>query len=343
MRLTINLFKECLKCPAAHFTILADAEIMCDQCHDPAVWRTTNFAEAEVKINGKRYIVGMPLTDEAHVHCLRKVTLMNKFKSPCIVYSEMLIDEMKFKNRRGEVESTDLLLHEIPEGGTLYDFAEYASRPRLLGAIDYLEAEFKRLGIVHNNLIPHNVIIDEDYNIYAIRYHYAEKAEDDDGCGGEFARLREWIDSVVNIDQNEDYPQGNDGQYAPCCRLSPSLFSTYKYVSNPFEELVLVADEKGYLFVSCDNKVIIEGRFKWASDFHEGRAEVETETGMGLIDKQGHYIIAPQYEIVDYSVEFGLTRVRKDDLWALYDYMGDQILPFEDRYIDDEDLELLSI
>ncbi len=340
MRLTINLFKECLKRPAAHLLMLAEAEIVQDQCHDPAVWRTTNFAEAEIKMNGKRYIICMPLNEEAHVHCLRKVTLMKKYISPYLTYSEVLIDEMKFQNRRGEVGSADLLLHEIPEGGTLYEFAEYASRTKLHDAINRLEAEFKRLGLVHNNLTPHNVIIDEDYNPYAIRYHYTERATDSKDCSEEFASLREWINSTVNIDQDDHTEDSSASQSA---KLSSALFSGYNHVSNPFEELVCVADDKGYFYVSCDNKVIIDSRFKWASDFHEGRAEVETETGMGLIDKEGNYIIAPKYDIVDYSVECGLSRVRKDNEWALFNYMGVQILPFEDRYIDDDDLELLSI
>ncbi|MFI3302914.1 MAG: WG repeat-containing protein [Rikenellaceae bacterium] len=340
MRLTINLFKECLKRPASHLSILADVEILRDQCHDPAVWRTTNFAEAEVMFEGKRYIIGMPLTEEAHIHCLRKVTLMNKFNSVHLSYSEMLIDEMKFKNRRGEVVATDLLLHEIPEGSTLYEFAEYASRTKLLEAINRLEQEFKRLELVHNNLTPHNVIVDEQYNIYAIRYHYTEKASADKDCGEEFASLREWVNSTVNIDQ-----EGREGEAttAETPRLSATLFSGYNHVSNPFEELVCVADDKGYMYVSCDNKVIIDGRFKWASDFHEGRAEVETESGMGLINKEGEYVISPIYDIVDYNFEYGLSRVRKGSQWALYDYMGEQVLPFEDRYIDDEDLEILSI
>ncbi len=340
MRLTINLFKECLKRPAAHLLTLSHAEVVRDQCHDPAVWRTTNFAEAEVRVDNKKYIIGMPLNEEAHIHFLRKVALMKRFNSKFLTHSDVLIDEMKFKNRRGEVLSTDLLLHEIPEGCTLYEFAEYASRTKVLDAITRLEDEFKRLGLVHNNLTPHNVIIDEQYNIYAIRYHYIELATEDKDCGEEFASLRTWVESTVNIDQED----GDDGvSVAVSPRLSPTLFSGYNHVSNPFEELVCVADDKGYMYVSCDNKVIIDGRFKWASDFHEGRAEVELNSGMGLIDKQGNYIIPPTFDIVDYNVDCGLSRVRKGSQWALFDYMGEQILPFEDRYIDDEDLELLSI
>ncbi|MFR9602756.1 MAG: WG repeat-containing protein [Rikenellaceae bacterium] len=340
MRRTISLYKDCLKHPVAHLSTMSTAEILSEQSNDPEIWRTTNFAEAEVKIDGKKYILAMPLSDEAHLHALRKVTLMNKFISSHITSSEMLIDEMMFYNRTGDVEYADLLLHHIPDGDTLYNFAEFASRDRLLEALDKMEAEFKRLEIVHNNLTPHNIIVGKDYDLYAIRYHYVEKATSERDCGAEFAAIREWINMVVDIDNDGAESKGSD--VAPY-KIPASLFSGYKHVSNPFEDLVCVADERGYLYVNCENKVIIDGRFKWASDFHEGRAEVETETGMGLIDREGNYIIEPIYKIVDYDIECGLSRVRNEDQWALYNYMGEQILPFEERYIDDEDLELLSI
>ncbi len=339
MRLTINQFKECLIHPATHLSTMADCEIIYDKKKSPVVWRTTNFAETEVYKDGKRYILGMPLTEEAHVHCLRKVTLMKRFNSPYLTHSEILIDEMSIVNRAGEVLKCDLLMHEIPNGGTLYDFAEYASRTKLLAALDNLEAEFKRLRLVHGNLTPHNVIVGENYDIYAIRYHYTEIEDEEGECYKEFASLREWINTKVDIDMDSE----TEGQNVAPNKLSASLFSGYTHVGNPFEEMVCVADDQGYLYVNYDNKIIIDGRFKWAGDFHEGRAEVETETGMGLIDKCGRFIIEPKYKIVDYNVDYGLSRVRLGDKWALFNYMGEMILPFEQRYIDEEDLELLSI
>lgn len=341
MRLTINQFKECLMCPSAHLSTMADAHVVCDKKNipTPIIWRTTNFAEAEIRKDGKRYILGMPLSEEGHLVCLRKVTLMKRYNSPCVPFSDVLIDEMSFKDRTGKVCKCDLLLHQIPEGETLYEFAEFASREKLLEALEFMESEFKRMGIVHNNLTPHNIIIGDNYQMTAIRYHHAEKETPEKDCSGEFASIREWIKTSIDL---EDEHSGVV-HHIINKELSASLFSGYKHVGNPFEELVCVANEQGYLYVNYENKVVIEGCFKWAGDFHEGRAEVETETGMGLIDKEGNYIIAPKYDIVDYSVECGLSRVRKDNEWALFNYMGVQILPFEDRYIDDDDLELLSI
>ncbi len=339
MRLTISLFKTCLMRLEAHFTTITGAEVIRDHSNDPAIWRTTNFAEAEIKMDGKRYMLGMPLSDEAHVHCLRKVTFMRRFISECLTSSDVLINEMSFLNRYGEVDRTDLLLHHIPDGDTLYEFAKYGSRSKMLEALDYMESEFRRLGIVHNNLTPHNVIVGEGYKLIAIRYHYIERENEERDCSEEFASLREWV-STVMTDNGAD---GEDAFDHEITKLGSTLFNGYKHVSNPFEDLICVADQRGYLYVNIDNKVIIDGRFKWAGDFHEGRAEVETETGMGLIDRNGEYIIPPIYKIVDYDVDCGLSRVRDGEHWALFNYVGEQILPFEERYIDDEDLELLSI
>ncbi len=340
MRLTINLFKECLKHPNVHLSTLKTAEVQSDHSHNPEIWRTTHFAEAEIKVDGERYLLCMPLNEQAHLQSLNKSVDLSNMLSPALTSYTILSGEMIFVNREGRKERADLLLHRLPDGDTLYDFAEFASRGRLLQVIDSLESEFLRLGIKHNNLTPHNIIVGDDYSLTPIRYHYLEIVAEGDSCGEEFASLRDWVNTIVDVDCEENELSG---EVTPSATLSSSLFSGYKHVSNPFEELVCVEDEDGYLYVNCQNKVIIDGRFKWAGDFHEGRAEVETEGGMGLIDKQGNFIIPAIYKIVDYDVDCGLSRVRKDDMWALFNYSGEQILPFEKRYIDDEDLEILSI
>ena len=72
----------------------------------------------------------------------------------------------------------------------------------------------------------------------------------------------------------------------------------------------------------------IASRYLWADDFREGRAEVETPTGMGLIDREGSYVIPPEYEIVDYKPAESVVYVRKNGLWALFDYLGRQRTEF---------------
>ncbi len=338
MRLTINIFKECLKHPAVHLTSMRDAEVKCDSSRNPEIWRTTHFAEAEISFNGDRYLLCMPLSEEAHLQCLNKCVELSRILSPCLTTYTILAGEMMFVNREGKKERIDLLLHRLPEGDTLYNFAEFASRETLLEAIGLLENEFRKLKITHNNLTPHNIIVDDNYSLTPIRYYYCEREIEESACGEEFDRLREWVNTVVDLEEEEQQRLSTQN-----VKLPESLFSGYKSVSHPFEELICVEDNDGYMYVNIDNEVIIPGRFKWAGDFHEGRAEVESENGMGLINKEGNFIIPAIYKIVDYDVTSGLSRVRLREKWALFGYNGEQILPFENRYIDDEDLEILSI
>ena len=65
-----------------------------------------------------------------------------------------------------------------------------------------------------------------------------------------------------------------------------------------------------------------------AGHLFEGRAEVETPTGMGLIDRRGGYVIPPRYEIVEYDPATSVSRVRQNGRWALFDYLGRRLTPF---------------
>lgn len=77
------------------------------------------------------------------------------------------------------------------------------------------------------------------------------------------------------------------------------------------EGLTCVCGESGYGFVDEAERVAIPLQYLWAGDFAEGRAMVETPTGMGLIDKQGRYVIEPRYEIVEYNAYTGCSRVQE--------------------------------
>ena len=58
---------------------------------------------------------------------------------------------------------------------------------------------------------------------------------------------------------------------------------------------------------------------------------------MGLIDKRGHYVIEPRYEIVDYNPYTGCSRIQSEGLWALADYNGRIVGGFTPRYIEENE------
>ncbi|MFI3280239.1 MAG: WG repeat-containing protein, partial [Rikenellaceae bacterium] len=51
----------------------------------------------------------------------------------------------------------------------------------------------------------------------------------------------------------------------------------------------------------------------------------ETESGMGLIDAHGNYIIEPKYQIVEFDHRTGLSRVKLDEEWRWLDYEGREV------------------
>ena len=77
-----------------------------------------------------------------------------------------------------------------------------------------------------------------------------------------------------------------------------------------------------------DNRPVIAPQFLWAGDFHEGRAEVQTAEGMGLIDREGKFVLPAIYEIVEYDPATSDIRARRHGLWARFDYTGRQLTEF---------------
>lgn len=56
-----------------------------------------------------------------------------------------------------------------------------------------------------------------------------------------------------------------------------------------------------------------------AADFYEGRAAVATKSGFGLIDRDGHYLMQPTYETLEWYGAEGVVAACSDGKWMLYD------------------------
>lgn len=75
-------------------------------------------------------------------------------------------------------------------------------------------------------------------------------------------------------------------------------------------------------FEALRQLVMEQGRSHTAADAGQ------TAEGMGLIDKQGGYVIPPHYEIVEYDPATSLSLVRRAGNWARFDYLGRQLTRF---------------
>lgn len=184
-----------------------------------------------------------------------------------------------------------------------------------------MQAALGELEFTHNNLKETNLRWHRG-RFVPIRYYDARIGTAELGTGDReaFAALRHRIAEAPAPRQT-----ANDvtAHYNPLRRLTG-----HRWTSHVFEGLVCVEDDNGFGFVDTDNNPVIPAQFVWAGDFREGRAEVQTQTGMGLIDRRGCYVIPPEYEIVDYDPAASVVHVRNNGHWALFDYLGRRLTEF---------------
>ena len=295
---TLYNFTEALQAPDLAFSTLRDCHPRRTATGGVALSRTSRFAEAEIEWQSRKYLLCFPLSTAS-------IFAVEQTAATC-----------------------DVGLHRLPEGRPLSVCAAEFDAESLRSALDKLEAGLSELGFSHNNLKPGNLYVTSDGRLIPVRYHFARFGEGHDAEG--FERLRQFVRE-----------QGGKGQML--CDAEPSRYTTlpefpgHLFVGEMSDQLVRVEDETGYGFVDTENRPVIAPQFVWAADFREGRAEVQTAQGMGLIDKRGHYVIEPRYEIVDYNPYTGCSRIRSEGLWALADYNGRIVGGFTPRYIEENE------
>ena len=175
-------------------------------------------------------------------------------------------------------------------------------------------------GLTHNNLKAANLWMTPDYRLLPLRYAYMRVDGGDDAP--QFDALRAFVAEKASVaqmmcDTSAEYS-------APC-----TAFRNHLWVGHMFEQMICVEDAEGYGYVDTQNRYLIAPQYRWANDFHEGRAEVQTADGrMGLIDKTGRYVLEPHYEIVEYDDRTGRLLARFDGRWAAFDYEGRQLTEF---------------
>lgn len=319
---TIRQFMQALQTPDLSFATLTDAQAVTGADGLPQLRRTTRFAEAEIDWRGGRWLVSLPLHPSAMRRVEQTVSALRKIDSPALTDYRMLAGELRIENNDKTFSHIDLVLQSVPSGGGFSEALANCCGNRLLAAIDALEAELRRVGFVHRNLKPANLVW-SDGRLYPLRYHDAVTGTDAVSDAAAFEALRELVRSRTGCMQVHDA----EVAYRPSPRITG-----HRWASHPFEGLICVEDETGFGYVDPENRPVIASRFRWAGDFREGRAEVETETGMGVIDRTGAYVVPPCFEIVDYDPVTSRIRARRDGQWSEFDYTGRQIAAFGTEY-----------
>lgn len=313
---TLQNFTRALLMPDLSFSTLQTARAVTDSRGLPRLSRTTRFAEAEIEWHAEHWLLSMPLAPQALLQIERTASKLRKLNTPLLAEYRILPREMHWQDSAGTEQTSDLILQHLPAGKSFADALLTEDKERLLSALDTLQEGLRELGFTHNNLKTENLRWCAGRFI-PLRYHDARIGEGSDTEA--FDDLRGKITAAPGTQTVCDMAVA----YQPMQRLTG-----HRWTSHVFEGLICVEDDAGYGFVDTDNNPIIPAQFIWAGDFREGRAEVQTATGMGLIDRQGCYVIPPEYEIVDYDPSTSIIRVRLDGRWALFDYLGRRLTEF---------------
>ncbi len=317
---TIQTFTRALLTPDLAFDKLADARAVVGADGLPKLMRTTRFADTEIEWQGHRWLLSLPLSSSAILSIERTVSRIGRLNSDWLTPCRILPGEMRWSDPAGQERRCDLLIQHLPDGISFREALGKLPTDRLLSALGELQKALRELDFAHGNLRETNLRWVGDRFI-PLRYHDARfgRCEIDEPA---FDALRE------EVLRHSDPMRVSDveTEYNPLRKLTG-----HRWVYPVSEGLACVEDDSGWGFVDTENRVVIPSTFHWACSFHEGRAEVETETGMGLIDRQGNWIIPPVYEIIDYDPVESNVFVRKEGLWAEFDYLGRQQSEFGER------------
>lgn len=190
-------------------------------------------------------------------------------------------------------------------------------------------------------------VIDKDGNIL-IPFEYHEISDCSEGivvCTTHFRHLGPSYDE--NIIRSIDGHYVGKRKYFKAfsfreglCRISEANLYGFidkeeKYVIPPFlynarsfsEGLAAVQKKYSWNFINKENKTVIRLDLKDVWDFHNGFATVKPFDPplWGLIDKEGNYVIEPQYDELG-DVSEGLLAFRKGERWGFLDTTGKVII-----------------
>jgi len=113
------------------------------------------------------------------------------------------------------------------------------------------------------------------------------------------------------------------------------LLETFENIFGSDENQEIYSSSNPSGFINKSGKLIIENKFKFAGDFHEGLAIVGVYDAdmYGFINKKGEIVINAQYENASYFSE-GVVAVLKNDKWGFIDKTNKMIIEPKFDYAD---------
>lgn len=293
-----------------------------DSTRHPELWFTTlrnarfdeetliygkYFTECEALIGDRRYMVYAPTIYDA--------TRMAKLSMLIFEECSSRISTIKYLRREIVVDPkydiyTDVFLEEIPAGRPLSEAIYTSTQRHLLRGMRAFRRRLKENNIVLNNVDIDNIIVDESYEWHAIRCLYATYGQRRDD-----AAFRLIKDNIMEYSLTE---LPSDSSALDATRRE------YPGIKLPLcERRRRVVTKEGVGFVDERDTIVIPVQYLTATDFYENRSIVTTKAGgVGIIDRDGRYIIAPEYDRIEFDHEDGDSKAYRGDNVTLYDYNG---------------------
>lgn len=275
--------------------------------------RNTMFAEFAVEWHGEPWLLCTPLTDDAAERVARIAPKLNACGSKYLAECRVFHSELRFTDSAGREHLCDVVMQRLPGDFSLERIAALPSHERMLAELEAMQAEFRRMGLVHNNLKPCNIIIADDGRPVAIRYGFAEFGGTTAGDDAAFEALRQCVLAKPAEESADDELSTVCG-----CRVEAGT----EVIGTEHEQRIRIL--RGGLIGYADptGRSVIEPRFDSAEEFREGRAEVEVKGRFGLIDKSGRFVVPALYEYIEYHDDCGISLVRSQGEWSAFDYEG---------------------
>ena len=284
------------------------------------VIRSTLFAEARILLDEREYLLLMPLSPISLRYVERFRALSLHLSESIVPELKVLRDEMYYEGSRGERMTCDILLEPLPHALPYSDAVAMAAEDRhyaevLCDKLHHLEELLRIADISHRNLRKENLMIDGEHNIIPIRWYYATQ-----GYGEDREALEHLREQIATLSAEGLYLAEECGSYL--CSSPATAYLPHRRMS---EGLIAFEQNEMWGFVDECGVVVIEPQFTWVNDFYEGRAEVMTDCGMGLIDRRGNFVIPPRYRIVEFDHHSGYSNVLTEGEWICIDYSGNKI------------------
>ncbi len=298
MILSISQYIEALTNNDGRLRTLKRLRMVCDDGEPVFAMPGHGFVDFEVMTDDRRLTLRCPLRyDSESSSRLRAMGERDKglggrfFTEWSLLEKEVLL--FCAGNGKEIAVEVDILARPTPEGEPLADFLQRAAAGNDGEAVSVLERSFEemcewadragRSGVVMKRLL---VAADGAVSVTAF------SANDE----------RERIAETIHAATGNEPPAGYDMRGE--------------------REIRCVRDGGGWMYVDRLGRHVIDTVWVAAAPFREGRAEIETRTGKGLIDRDGRAVLAPVYEEVVWDDCWGVAAVMVEGRWSLANRNG---------------------